>query len=649
MGNYNNVPVEELYKNRSEFSIIGLTGYAGAGCSTFANITSKKNFIDEKINNRINTVMPSTSKDIKSYLEYKTCYNYITQNTNHDYKIIKYTHVVLLYTLINAYATELEPFKQNIETIVKKNFYPSKMVEGDGHTERENNEIRKNNLYIKQRGYQGYINVNLNDLNWNSIHKKIRESNLSIEQIYASTNPNTEIYKTLYEIFNSNEYQTFAKRFIDKLYKTDYYALCFLFHRLSILIRSYGDPSREYDIETIKEQGCENVYNVAKFINFLIKGAGKNEQRRFIIDSFRNSLETTYFKERYTAFYLIAVHKDEQQRENRILEKVAKSLEDAKEDVQNLMFECINIFIKHEQEIKEYEKGVFYSPDTCQCIADAEIHIWNEEEKEEEDTRVTFSSLKEQWMKYVSLIMHPGLIRPTEEERCMIVAYTAKFNSGCISRQVGACITNEYNSVRSIGWNEVASGQIPCALRDMKYLFDEKNKNNAETIFSDFERNQDNYYTDCNCFKKKLEEAYPEEKRTRIYQKGLPLPYCFKTEHNEFESCKNQVYTRSLHAEENAIIQMAKYGGEKLSNGIIYVTASPCELCSKKLFQIGVKKIVYIDPYPGIARNLIINCGDKKNRPELKVFTGVYGSAYFKLYSPFMSYKDEIKIRLNQN
>lgn len=89
---------------------------------------------------------------------------------------------------------------------------------------------------------------------------------------------------------------------------------------------------------------------------------------------------------------------------------------------------------------------------------------------------------------------------------------------------------------------------------------------------------------------------------------------------------------------------MAKYGGEPLMNGIIYVTASPCELCSKKLYQIGVRKIVYIDPYPGIARQQIVKAGFKQ--PALKLFQGAYGTTYFKLYKPFMPYKDEFDIRI---
>lgn len=247
-------------------------------------------------------------------------------------------------------------------------------------------------------------------------------------------------------------------------------------------------------------------------------------------------------------------------------------------------------------------------------------------------------------MKFSSLILHPGLITPSSEERCMAVAYTSKFNSSCISRQVGAVITNQYHSIRTIGWNDVAYGQIPCGLRDMREISGFKDCKLKSYCYSSFELNRgQEIYDEEEGFIGKVKTDYNENLKNPLF-KGLPLPYCFKTLHNRYEGNKNQVFTRSLHAEENAILQMAKYGGEPLMNGVIYVTASPCELCSKKLYQIGVRKIVYIDPYPGIARQQIINAGFK--RPQLKIFEGAYGATYFKLYQPFMSYKDELEIRM---
>ena len=53
---------------------------------------------------------------------------------------------------------------------------------------------------------------------------------------------------------------------------------------------------------------------------------------------------------------------------------------------------------------------------------------------------------------------HPGLVTPSNEERVMQIAHTAKHSSGCISRQVGAAITDENFSIKSIGWNDVPEG-----------------------------------------------------------------------------------------------------------------------------------------------------------------------------------------------
>ena len=65
-------------------------------------------------------------------------------------------------------------------------------------------------------------------------------------------------------------------------------------------------------------------------------------------------------------------------------------------------------------------------------------------------------------------------------------------------------------------------------------------------------------------------------------------------------------------------------------NGKLFCTASPCELCSKKAFQLGIKDIYYIDPYPGIALKHIIRFGKEK---EYSGFAFVLwcnrGSVYF--------------------
>ncbi|GGB68556.1 hypothetical protein GCM10011607_31470 [Shewanella inventionis] len=46
--------------------------------------------------------------------------------------------------------------------------------------------------------------------------------------------------------------------------------------------------------------------------------------------------------------------------------------------------------------------------------------------------------------------------------------------------------------------------------------------------------------------------------------------------------------------------------------------------------------------YPGFARDHIIAIGD--NPPEVIQFVGAVGNAYHRLYTPLMSYKDELQL-----
>ena len=466
-----------------------------------------------------------------------------------------------------------------------------------------------------------------------------------MEKKFQPSEPRKE-KKELAEFFFKNQIlRDFVRYFVENIAKVDYYSSCFFYHRLATQVRSIGDPFVAYDewFDNGDKSCCDNLYVVMRLFVLLLDGTREDgEHRRVVIDSIRNSAEAIYLKERYSGFYLVAIHDKDSLMH--LKAKVNKLYEHHKypDEIVKLFYKSLLSLDKTESEQDDFEKGEFASPDTERVIERAELHIqnrWGETTSEEEPS---MRYMAEQWIRYAALILHPGLVTPATDERCMAVAYTAKLNSGCLSRQVGAAITNKDGSVRSIGWNEVPHGQVSCSLRTLDGI--EQDGACAECSYSFFEFSGTEKYKDGKSFIEKLKADFgPDLKKVAEQLNGLPFSYCFKSLHNLYEGEKNQVFTRSLHAEENAIIQMSKYGGEALQDGVIYVTASPCELCSKKLYQIGVRKIVYIDPYPGIARQHILSAGFKQ--PELKVFEGAIGTTYFKLYQPFMPYKDEVSIR----
>ena len=65
-----------------------------------------------------------------------------------------------------------------------------------------------------------------------------------------------------------------------------------------------------------------------------------------------------------------------------------------------------------------------------------------------------------------------------------------------------------------------------------------------------------------------------------------------------------------LHAEENAILQAA-YHGTSVAGALLYCTASPCILCTKKIINCGVVEVVYDARYSidGRSMALLDECG----------------------------------------
>ena len=66
---------------------------------------------------------------------------------------------------------------------------------------------------------------------------------------------------------------------------------------------------------------------------------------------------------------------------------------------------------------------------------------------------------------------------------------------------------------------------------------------------------------------------------------------------------------RGIHAEQNAIIQAARYG-VSIEGATLYCTTQPCTQCTKMLINAGITEIVYAEGYPDdLARELLDESG----------------------------------------
>jgi len=398
--------------------------------------------------------------------------------------------------------------------------------------------------------------------------------------------------------------------------------------RYPALFQAFGDNIRFSGNALEKTIRPDQLFSLMDRVRHLIECANafcssqSDKRVRVAIDAIRNPLELVYLRKHIAGLYVVAITADDKERRARLLEGGVLS----KKDVDA-------IDAKEYAETKHLtDYASFVSQNLKECIQKSDIFVANPGSPGQLASSVRF--LNAQLIRYVALALRPGLVTPTRDERCMQIAFVAKLNSGCISRQVGAVVADENHSIHALGWNDTPKGQTPCLLRDVNALLSGSDSDS----FSEYEKTE-----------VKLRSHLEKKFRGRDQVKqmhGLRCPFCFKDAYNQTEGKDNQVHTRSLHAEENAFLQLAKRGGPGIAGGVLFTTSSPCELCSKKAYQLGIREVVYVDPYPGISMTHVLKSGPDSVRPKLRLFSGAVGHAYHRLYEALLSIKDEYGARL---
>lgn len=577
--------INNIYAEREKFIIIGLTGRTGSGCTTVGDILKTEKFDDLWLREP-----KTTNFDSAEERKYQIIYSYAK---NHWDSFIRISMTDMIFSFVFQYSfSEFINILSNIIDVSLANKIKDQLTKTYNAMEAEfeyihnelatvfkfDNSLDRDNKESLSKAYDVLIRLP-------SIQTKFREIMGKI---------------SYYDEENESSVSTFT----------------YCLQELENRIRHHGNISQDGAFSGA------HMFAIARRANDFIKSihyANKDTGRPSFIclDAIRNPYEATYFQDRYSSFYLVAVSTDDEERKRRLGNK--------------LSYEQIKALDDKEYPRKLKGEKKFTNQDIGACMQLADIYLYNPREVTEEKYFITESIIK-----YTTLMKHPGLITPTSVERCMQIAYNAKLNSGCLSRQVGAVITDSNYSIKAVGWNSVAEGQVPCNLRNAENFLINKD----ESSFSTYEIEDKE-------FGNHMSQKYGSKVKCNALA-GRLCSYCFKDEYEEITHQKNQVHTRSLHAEENAFLQIVKYGGEGIKGGKLFTSASSCVLCSKKAFQLGIKDIYYIDPYPDIATTHILSFGkDKTLCPKCHLFYGAIGRAYTCLYTQRIAIKDELSCLYN--
>lgn len=555
--------LKRLFDRRSNFILIGLTGRTGSGCTTAANLLTK-DFEELKLPEP--TIQGASAEDRK----YRIIKDYVERNWR-PFFTISISNIILSF-LLDHEAGKIRSFFANAGLLTQEGQMESFIQSWQPAQEA-----------------------------WQYSKTVLDNADATFEQredlITAWRGPIQDFFKTVRSGLGPAASTKILQLVGDNLRKS-------------------GNPFDSTHLPAHFYELPERISNLIHVIRDIQDA--KKLPTYIALDALRNPFELLYFRERFAAFYVVAISTENEDRERRLSVR--------------LNYNAKQITELDDKEYPERSKPLsgydaFTSQNIQSCLEKADVYLSNTGFVPQTQD-VDDSALAKQLVKYFGLMIHPGLVTPTRSERCMQIAFTARANSGCISRQVGAAITDENDSVKAVGWNDVPAGQVPCLLRRATDLINGQDKD----AFSDYENKESK-------FKDRVATSY--KRYTLVDVDGRSSAFCFKTEYNTLTKQDNQVHTRSLHAEENAFLQIVKQGGQGIAGGKLYTTASPCELCAKKAFQLGIKHIYYIDPYPGISLSHILKSG--ANRPEVELYQGAVGTAYHKLYDPILPYKDELR------
>lgn len=233
--------------------------------------------------------------------------------------------------------------------------------------------------------------------------------------------------------------------------------------------------------------------------------------------------------------------------------------------------------------------------------------------------------LEQKINRFLHLVFASDVITPTSDETAMYLAYAAAGNSACLSRQVGASITDKKGEVISVGWNDVpkSGGGV--------YQFDSENLQNDKRCinldegkcFNDYEKEK---------ISNALIDTLANEGIIQHKDKKKALTIIKKSRIKELIE-----FSRAVHAEMLAIISGSQKTGGKMIDGKLYCTTYPCHNCARHIVAAGIKEVYYIEPYrKSLATKLhndaITEDEGKEELVRILMFDGVAPRRYLDFF-----------------
>jgi deoxycytidylate deaminase len=298
------------------------------------------------------------------------------------------------------------------------------------------------------------------------------------------------------------------------------------------------------------------------------------QRTAYVLDQLKNPQEVELLREVYgSCFFLIAGHAANSSRSSNLAEELAK---------------------------KEGQpgKGSEYQSIASEIIKNDDI----QEDGLEQNTRDTYpkadvfvdletiGNAGPEIARFIELIFGHPFHTPRIDEYAMYQANAASLRSSDESRQVGAAVATDKGDVIAVGTNEVPvrggglywPGESP-DMRDQQLA--SRDEDRAKEI-------------KIRALRELLERLSNQKKLPAKDVKAIldqPADLLKSLKGTQFAGLGE--FGRTVHAEMAALIDAAKRG-VSVDRRIMHVTTFPCHNCAKHIIASGIKKVVYLEPYP---------------------------------------------------
>jgi deoxycytidylate deaminase len=231
--------------------------------------------------------------------------------------------------------------------------------------------------------------------------------------------------------------------------------------------------------------------------------------------------------------------------------------------------------------------------------------------------------------RFLDLILRARLTTPNYAETAMYQAASAAGNSACLSRQVGAAVTDEQGDLLAIGWNDVPQFGGGLYSSD-SYLEGKPPK------------------ADNRCYNWKGGKCWNDQEKDLLAQRAIDTLIgsgivSSQDRARAIEALRKSPirslieYSRSIHAEMHALLAASQIGGQRVRGGKVFCTTYPCHSCARHIVAAGIREVYYIEPYrKSLATKLHddVITEDEETRDKVRIlpFDGVSPRRYLDLF-----------------